>query len=178
MAEACWSLVEADSSHGAHSVVLAAPVGEVVVIPPLQDVMRTPVVWLLVHHPPSKHTDAVCTHLPLQDTNLAFMHLIPLDCKTTFDYLRSSKHADRSHPVEAVAAHQVGDVILEFHLLPRESSSLKQLGSGGVVVLFNNTYVRKKCWLSWAIVKRHRITVQTCFDFICLFFLHCVHLQL
>lgn len=47
-----WSLIEADSAHGAHGVVLAAPVGEVIVITLLQDVMRPPVVWLLVHHPP------------------------------------------------------------------------------------------------------------------------------
>lgn len=47
-----WSLVEADSAHGAHGVVLAAPVREVVVITLLQDVMRSSVVRLLVHHPP------------------------------------------------------------------------------------------------------------------------------
>lgn len=52
VSEASRSLVEADSAHGAHSVVLAAPVGEVVVVTLLQDVMSPPVVWLLVHHPP------------------------------------------------------------------------------------------------------------------------------
>lgn len=56
-----------------------------------------------------------------------------------FSYLRSTKHADGCHPVEAVPAHQVGNVILEFHFLPRESRSLKQLSSGRVVVLLKNT---------------------------------------
>ena len=51
----CWCLVEADSAHRAHSVVLAAPVREVVVVALLQDVMRSSVVWLLIHHPPT-HT--------------------------------------------------------------------------------------------------------------------------
>lgn len=66
------SLVEADSTHGAHGVVLAAPVREVAVIAPLQDVMRTPVVWLLVHHPPSKQAGALSLNLPLEDRNLGF----------------------------------------------------------------------------------------------------------
>lgn len=63
-----------------------------------------------------------------------------------FGYLRSSKHADGSRPVEAVPAHQVGNVILEFHFLPRESGSLKQLSSGRVVVLLKNTNVRTGFW--------------------------------
>lgn len=44
--------VEADPAHGAHRVVLAAPVGEAVVIALLQDVVRSSVVGLLVHDPP------------------------------------------------------------------------------------------------------------------------------
>lgn len=59
-------------------------------------------------------------------------------------HLRSTKHADGGHPVEAVAAHQVGDIILELHLLPGETSSLKQLSSGRIVVLLKNTNVLKK----------------------------------
>lgn len=59
-----------------------------------------------------------------------------------FGDLRSSQHADGSHPVETVATHQVGNVVLEFHLLPGESSSLKQLSSGKVVVLVNDTNIR------------------------------------
>lgn len=50
-------------------------------------------------------------------------------------YLRSSQHSDGGHPIEAVAAHQVGNVVLDLHLLPREPSTLKQLSSGCVVVL-------------------------------------------
>lgn len=117
--------------------------------------MGTPVVWLLVHHPPSKQTGAVSLNLPLEDTNLGFLYLlIQLDSwdffclsqavfgRAVFGYLRSSKHADGRRPVEAVPAHQVGNVILEFHFLPGESSSLKQLSSGRVVVLSKNTSVR------------------------------------
>ena len=47
-----WCLVEADSANGAHGAVLAAPVGEVVVVSFLQDVVRSSVVGLLIHHPP------------------------------------------------------------------------------------------------------------------------------
>lgn len=50
-------------------------------------------------------------------------------------YLRSSEYSDGGDPVEAVAAHQVGNVVLDLHLLPRESSALKQLSPGCVVVL-------------------------------------------
>lgn len=55
----CWGpgflvvSAEADSAHGAHTVVLAAPVREIVVVPFLQDVMRSSVVGLLIHHPPT-----------------------------------------------------------------------------------------------------------------------------
>lgn len=52
-------------------------------------------------------------------------------------YLRSPEHSDGGDPVEAVAAHQVGNVVLDLHLLPREPSTLKQLSSGCVVVLGN-----------------------------------------
>lgn len=50
-------------------------------------------------------------------------------------YLRSSEHADGGGSVEAVAAHQVGDVVLDLHLLTGEAGSLEQLSFGGVVVL-------------------------------------------
>lgn len=50
-------------------------------------------------------------------------------------HLRSSQHADGGSSVEAVAAHQVGDVVLDLHLLPGEAGSLKQLSSGRIVVL-------------------------------------------
>lgn len=50
-------------------------------------------------------------------------------------YLRSSQHSDGGDPIEAVAAHQVGNVVLDLHLLPREPSPLKQLSSGCVGVL-------------------------------------------
>lgn len=51
--------------------------------------------------------------------------------------LRSSEDSDGGDPVEAVAAHQVGNVVLDLHLLPGESSALKQLSLGCVVVLGN-----------------------------------------
>lgn len=58
-------------------------------------------------------------------------------------YLRSSEHADGGDSVEAVTAHQVGDVILDLHLLTREAGSLKQLSSGRVVVLERIEIYRK-----------------------------------
>lgn len=53
--------------------------------------------------------------------------------------LRSSQHPDGGDPVQTVAAHQVGNVVLDFHLLPREPGALKQLSSGEAVVLTNKT---------------------------------------
>lgn len=53
-------------------------------------------------------------------------------------HLRSSQHTDGGGPVQAVAAHQVGDVVLDLHLLPGEAGSLKQLSSGRIVVLQKN----------------------------------------
>ena len=50
-------------------------------------------------------------------------------------HLRSSEHADGGDSVEAVAAHQVRDVILDLHLLTREAGSLKQLSSARIAVL-------------------------------------------
>lgn len=58
-------------------------------------------------------------------------------------YLRSSEHADGGNSVEAVTAHQVGDVILDLHLLTREAAALKQLSSGRVVVLKRAEIYRK-----------------------------------
>lgn len=62
-------------------------------------------------------------------------------CLDSLLHLRSTKHADGGHPVEAVAAHQIGDIILELHLLPGETSSLKQLSFGRIVVLLKKTNV-------------------------------------
>lgn len=53
---------------------------------------------------------------------------------------RSSQHADGGDSVQAVAAHQVGNIVLNFHLLPREAATLEQLSSGEAVVLRNNTF--------------------------------------
>lgn len=58
-------------------------------------------------------------------------------------HLRSSEHADGGDSVEVVPAHQVGDVILDLHLLTRETASLKQLSSGRVVVLKTPGIYRK-----------------------------------
>lgn len=52
-------------------------------------------------------------------------------------HLRSSKHTDGGDSVETVAAHQVGDVVLDLHLLAGEAGTLKQLSFGRVVVLKN-----------------------------------------
>lgn len=66
-------------------------------------------------------------------------------------HLRSSEDADGGDSVEAVAAHQVGDVVLDLHLLTGVTGSLKQLSSGRVVVLETTEMYRKKllvseCW--------------------------------
>lgn len=58
-------------------------------------------------------------------------------------HLRSSEHANGGDSVEAVAAHQVGDVVLDLHLLTGKASSLKQLSSGRVVVLEKKEICRK-----------------------------------
>lgn len=58
-------------------------------------------------------------------------------------HLRSSKHANWGDSVEAVATHQVGNVVLDLHLLTGKASSLKQLSSGGVVVLGKKEICRK-----------------------------------
>ena len=66
--------------------------------------------------------------------------------------LRSSEHTDGGDSVEVVAAHQVGDVVLELHLLTGEAGSLKQLSSGSVVVLRirkTQSYCVRVCfWIS------------------------------
>lgn len=49
--------------------------------------------------------------------------------------LRSSQDTDGGGSVQAMTAHQVGDVILDLGLLTREARSFKQLGPGCVVVL-------------------------------------------
>lgn len=65
-------------------------------------------------------------------------------------YLRSSEHTDGGDSVEAVAAHQVGDVVLDLHLLARETGSLKQLSLGGIVVLETTEMYRKAaCEKKW-----------------------------
>lgn len=58
-------------------------------------------------------------------------------------HLRSSEHANGGDSVEAVATHQVWDVVLDLHLLTGKASSLKQLSSGGVVVLEKKETCRK-----------------------------------
>lgn len=98
--------------------------------------MRSPVVWLLVDHPPSKQTGAGLI-IPAAACRCCGGCTLRLS-----GYSRSSKHADGGHPVETVAAHQVGNVILELHLLPGESRPLKQLSPGRVVVLFRDTKAR------------------------------------
>lgn len=50
--------------------------------------------------------------------------------------LRSAQDADGGGSVQAVAGHQVGDVVLDLGLLTRKAGSLKQLGPGRVVVLW------------------------------------------
>lgn len=49
--------------------------------------------------------------------------------------LRSSKDPNGGDSVEVVAAHEVGDVILDLHLFTGETSSLEHLRSGRIVVL-------------------------------------------
>lgn len=44
-------LAETDSTHGSNVAVLATPVGGVVEVSFLQDVVGTPVIGLLVNHP-------------------------------------------------------------------------------------------------------------------------------
>lgn len=51
--------------------------------------------------------------------------------------LRSSHDADGPNSVEVVAGQQVGNVILDLHLLSRKAGSLEQLRSGRAVVLRN-----------------------------------------
>lgn len=60
-------------------------------------------------------------------------------------HLRSSQDSDGGDPVETVAAHQVGNVVLDLHLLPGESSALKQLSPGCIVVL-GNVATRLPTW--------------------------------
>lgn len=64
---------EADSAHGAHTVVLAAPVREIVVVPFLQDVMRSSVVGLLVHHPPTNKGTSVSQRFSMNMIDLFYM---------------------------------------------------------------------------------------------------------
>lgn len=95
--------------------------------------MRSPVVGLLVHHPAENR---------LQLFSVRSLTSARLSLSRNGDfrplYLRSSQHSDGGDPIEAVAAHQVGNVVLDLHLLPRVPSTLKQLSSGCVVVLGKN----------------------------------------
>ena len=50
-------LVEADSTHGSNGAVLATPVGGVIEVTFLQDVVGTSVIGLLVNHPTMEKLD-------------------------------------------------------------------------------------------------------------------------
>lgn len=74
--------VEADSSHWAHRVVLTSPVWEVVVISLFQDVMRSSVVGLLVHHPAGNTLRSdTSAFVHVGNSNPSFQHL-PSDALT------------------------------------------------------------------------------------------------
>lgn len=57
-------------------------------------------------------------------------------------YLRSSQYTNGGYSVEAVAAHQVRNVILDLHLLTAEPGSLKQLSFHRVAILQSNIIIQ------------------------------------
>lgn len=73
---------------------------------------------------------------------------------------RSSEDADGGDPVEAVTAHQVGDVVLDLHLLTGEPGSLEELSFGRGAVLKGAERDRKAgrgCVCFW--ICRPRVTL-------------------